>query len=386
MKLKSYFFGYLFVRLAKLFACLALLATAGALIYVVISYGLQRSRVAYQQSGDLDRQFRLLEEEVTFATREVGRIADTATIAPLKIGAAADSTSEFAENANGVIQARKCRDLLKQQLIQTLEDKARILRERIAQVVQDIERMRAATITTPPTKPISKPAPRRLTPLVGGNLTMQRSVYGDIKVPELNGMLITIREATGFFRALSKRAEKQESKVIIDDVIKELQSLSSWLPTVPTTVEIGRNTVPNPAPENEPSDSSEPSPDPLVAAMQNFDDITQAMENIKGRLLSGWILDSVLAHTQSLFEAERDRCRLAEVILKTIRLDHVVQFGKYLGIGLAIAFLILVFADFIQSFFDTATNTRDILCCMPSRANGEDEQSATKEDSPRVTD
>ena len=187
-------------------------------------------------------------------------------------------------------------------------------------------------------------------------------------------MRSTITEATDFFQALSKRAEKQESRLLIDDVLKELKGLAGWLPALPVTIEPERrNTAPDTSSQNAGGEAQAVPPDPLVAARQNYAGITEAVERIRSRLLSGWVLDEMLAQTQSLLEVETERCRQAEIALKAIWLQHAVLFGKYLGFGLALSFLILVFADFIKSFFDTATNTRAIL----ERISSKEEQTDT---------
>jgi len=104
--------------------------------------------------------------------------------------------------------------------------------------------------------------------------------------------------------------------------------------------------------------------------MRNFEGINEVVASIKMRLLRGWAIDEVLARTESQLELERNQCRLSEIALKTIQLEHGARGGIYLGIGLALAFVILVLADFIQSFFDTATNTRSILARLESSGSG----------------
>ena len=366
MKLRRYFFGYLFVRLAKLLACLALLAMIGMLVRTVISYGIERSRVAYERNGDLDRQLHRLEEELDFTTRELGHITDTTKLPAVKIGRAGDSMRELEANDAQLAQGAARRDRLKEMLTESFEAKAGQLRDRITSVIREIERLRAETAPKPSTdsQPAPRPAPVRAFTPASSNSAIPRTVYGDLSSQELGGMLDSIRDTASFFRALSQKAEKEESRALIDNVIKDLDVLIGWLPAMPKSASPADRPVPDSEPPRvspAPQAPQEPPPDPLVTAQQNLTAISQAVESIKRRLLRGWTLDAILDQTQSQLERERTHCRLADLALRRIWLDHAVQFGIYLSIGVAIAFLILVFADFIQSFFDTATNTRTIL-------------------------
>jgi Mg2+/Co2+ transporter CorB len=51
------------------------------------------------------------------------------------------------------------------------------------------------------------------------------------------------------------------------------------------------------------------------------------------------------------------KCRNAETTIKVARLSYLGKTGIVVAAGLAAAFLILVFADLLQSFFDTASNS-----------------------------
>ncbi|MEI8039186.1 MAG: hypothetical protein WCJ14_12420, partial [Verrucomicrobiota bacterium] len=68
----------------------------------------------------------------------------------------------------------------------------------------------------------------------------------------------------------------------------------------------------------------------------------------------------LLLETTQAVEVEAAHCRSAESELQRLRLVCAGATGSLLAGGLLAAFLVLVFADFLQSFFDTACNSAAI--------------------------
>ena len=364
MKKTRYIFGYLFVRCSKLLAILTVLATIVSVIYLWIDYGLKAENLAYHKNSALNLQCRQLEEELEFAKSEVSRIGSVGDLPAMKFPSSAGDSSEFGQLLGTLTAASQRQAVLKARLTDGFAARTELLRSRIRSAVESIEASRAAAHPEPKVQnhanppPVARVAPR---PTAVGQ---QKTVFDSMSAGRLDNMLSTLRQVGDFLDQLASKAEKEESKKLIQDAKAALNDLTAWLPRKPEQVReapsIGAQSPGTSAEVTVPKDDSPP-PDPLTTARNNYQNLGNAIEVVRTEISREWRIDRILLETTQMAEAEAQKCRFSEASLKILRLEYSGLAGRYLLAGLGLAFLILVFADLLQSFFDTASNSASIL-------------------------
>ena len=363
MKKTRYFFGYLFVRFSKLLAVLTALATSVCVIYLWVDYGLKAGNLTYYKSNALDLQCRQLEAEFEFAKSEVSKIGSVGDLLTVTLPSSSSDSGEFEQLLRALNAASQRQSILKERLIDSFAARTELLRTKILSAIESIEASRAAAHPRPQTQdntnrpPVAPVMPSA--PAVG----RQRTVFESMNSGRLDNMLETLRQAGEFLDRLAVLAEKEENKKLIQDAKASLNDLAAWLPRKQVETQVDSSfgiTQPRPSGVSVPKDDSPP-PDPLTAARNNYQSLGTVIEVVSSEIRRDWRIDSFLLNTTQTAESEAQKCRFAESALKMLRLEYSGKAGSYLLIGLVIAFLILVFADFLQSFFDTASNSALIL-------------------------
>lgn len=362
MKIRQYFFGYLFVRFAKLIALLALLIMAADLFYVAAKYQGEAAEAAYRPSNSLRMELRALREEFGFAREEVSRLAGVSDLVAPDWPEMPERSVEFERLLQQLSLADARRLELKTRLTAAFDAKATALRERIEQAVREIEQMRAAAQPARAPRASAVPAPSAPQPAPAPQPGRWRTVFESDSPPAIRGMHGTLADARRFLDELEKSAEKEESKRLIGDARAALNDLDRWLPEEPAVAAASTANFPAPARSVAPSAQEEPQPppDPLTTAIRNYEAIGRMMDSVHRQLHNDWRLDRTTVQAMRTAENEAASCRAAEARLRQLLLARAAEAGWALLIGIAVAFAILVFADFIQSFFDTATNSAAI--------------------------
>ena len=364
MKKTRYFFGYLFVRFSKLLAILTVLATSVSVIYLWVNYGLKARSLAYHPTSALDLQCRQLEEELEFAKREVSRIGSVGDLSALKFTSGCGDSNEFEQLLMELAAASQRQTVLKQRLTDGFASRTELLRNKIRSVIESIEASRDAARPEPQgqnsdsTPPGPRPAP---TPSAVGQ---QKTVFDSLDSGRLERMLGSLRGVGAFLDQLAAKAEKEENRKLIEDAKAALNDLEAWLPRKQLETRAGslyETTSPDSTTGAATPENNSPPPDPLTTARGNYAMLGRAIEDVQSEIGRDWRIDRMLLETTQAAESEAQECRSSETALKMLRLNYAGQAGMYLLVGLVIAFLILVFADFLQSFFDTASNSASIL-------------------------
>lgn len=364
MKKTRYIFGYLFVRFSKLLALLTVLATTASVIYLWIDYGLKADSLGYHKSSALDLQCNQLESELEFAKSEVSRIGSVGDLAAIKFPSGSDESSEFGQLLGKLTEASRRQSVLKDRLTDGFASRTELLRSKINSVVESIESSRAAAHPEPQVQSNATPPP---VPRVAPNpsaVGRQRTVFDSLNPSQLDNMLGSLKQVGNFLDQLASKAEKEENKKLIQDAKAALNDLTAWLPRKQVETSVGSSTGNNSpvisAAESQPKDDSPP-PDPLTTARNNYQNLGNAIDMVRTEICRDWRIDRILLDTTQMAESEAQKCRYSDTALKMLRLAYAGKVGSYMLAGLVVAFLILVFADFLQSFFDTASNSASIL-------------------------
>jgi len=364
MKKTRYIFGYLFVRFSKLLAILTALATAVTVIYLWIDYGLKADNLAYRETSALYLQCHQLEDELEFAKREVSRIGSVGDLPAIKFPSDSSNSSEFNALLGALQSAGQRQSVLKDRLTDGFASRTELLRSKIRSVIESIEASRASARPDPKVQSSPNPPPVARTVPSQSAVDRQRTVFDSINYERLDNMLGSMRQVGDFLDQLASKAEKEENKKLIQDAKAALNDLTSWLPSKQAETSLGSSIGRTPlgisAGESAQKDDGPP-PDPLTTARNNYQNLGNAIEMVRTEICRDWRIDRILLETTQMAESEAQKCRYAESSLKMLRLSSAGKVGMYLLIGLVVAFLILVFADFLQSFFDTASNSASIF-------------------------
>jgi hypothetical protein len=364
MKKTRYIFGYLFVRFSKLLAILTAVATTVTVIYLWVDYGMKADNLAYRKTSTLDLQCTQLEDELEFAKREVSRIGSVGDLPTIKFPSGSRNSDEFNALLGSLQSASQRQSVLKERLTTGFSTRTELLRSKIRSAIESIEASRASARPEPQVQSSPAPPPvERIAPSPSAT-SHQRTVFDSMDSRRLDNMLGTMRQVGDFLDQLASKAVKEENKKLIQDAKAALNDLTSWLPSKQVETS-GGSSIERPSTNTSVGESTKrddgPPPDPLTTARNNYQNLGNAIEMVRTEISRNWRIDRIMLETTQMAEVEAQKCRNAEASLKMLRLSSAGKVGIYLLNGLIVAFLILVFADFLQSFFDTASNSASIL-------------------------
>lgn len=368
---KQYVFGYLFVRFAKAIAGLVLAVMLGAC--ALHTFGLVNilNSLTYRANSELRDAFESLGSELDYVRKEAerfGYVDDGKTVEP---GPVPTSCPEMALAETRLAAVRVKVIETKRGVTAEFVRKATDLRNRIRTTIEEIEKLRKtgdsrpvapAASTSPP--PIQLTTPKRI------SQEQIRTLFGTADRITNMRAREQLADYSMFFRNLHDKAEKPENKELINSLLTEFQKLNSLFPEVPGA-EKATPDVPNvsAAPtvkQENGADAKEPE-DPLVTAIANVEAIDAAIEGVVRLAQEKWEIDRLFSAAEQLLQRESGICMAQKTAAVAAWIEWSKQVGLALVIGLVAAFFILVFADFIQSFFDTSVNTRRTADLLDSK-------------------
>lgn len=362
MSNSQYIFGYFFVRFSRLLACLALLAIVVANFYIWQNYILKAESIKYRPSSTLDLHIDRLEEELEFAKREVSRISSVGDLPKLSFPEEVDRSAKFEGLLFDLGVADQRKTILKQRVTTAFAERIELLRTRIKNTIDAINSSRTITPldaentdrAMPATKPRDAPDPLS---------DQRRTVYGELSADRTQSMLGGMESISVELDALAAYAEKEESKKLIQDAKAALNDLLAWLPSKHKENAITFLAQKETLETAESDEPAEPA-DPLIKAQENYEMLGRMVEVAEFIVRDGWQVDNLLLEATRVAEEEAKDCRASEVALKELRLSSIGFSGACLALGIVLALLILVFADFLKSIFDTASNSASILSSL----------------------
>jgi hypothetical protein len=357
---KQYVFGYLFVRFAKLISALVVLAALGACALHTFGHLNTLDSLSYTRDYNLNSALDTLTGELSFVRKEAGKFGYTDDGKTIDLSPAPSSLPQFARSDEELKQVQQRVALVKKSVTAGFVEKATELRNRIRTAIDAIEKLRAAGETNPPVpeqpKTPSRPVP--LNPMAP--LAPQKTLFGIANDSANENSRNQLAQWSLFFKKLHSDAEKQENKELIDSLLAEFEKLRALFPEAAKPVASAPPTQRTEDPSKaRPTESKPPPPeDPLVTALSNIRTIESAIAEVLELAQGRWTIDGQLDSARQMLQNEKAKC----VALQTARVAAWVSWAKQIGLslvsGAVTAFFILVFADFIQSFFDTSVNTR----------------------------
>jgi hypothetical protein len=349
---KQYFFGYLFVRCAKLFAFLVIAAGIGFCLLEYSQAKTATAAVVYQPSQKLQQALRKLQEDVS-ATVEIVDSFDKdnettgPAIEPPAIPAVIDSNDDFERVSEELLRINQDRQDLKQSVVNRFETSVANIQEKLRTYAASLDSSRTpGTRTTAPSPAIASvlavPTRQQNTFLFSPKLDA-----ADIK--DRRGSLAQRRE---FLKFLESKAENAENRAILNQAANQMDQLSKLLPEkTETSVALPSGSVlatNDPSPEQNGSGSLSE----RVAGQ-----LEQLRSEVGKTLLTSWKLDDAFDQANELTSVEREKCRVATLRQQGIWLAAGSKMLPGLFVAALLSFLVLVFADLVRTLLDTAANT-----------------------------
>lgn len=342
--MKTYPFGYLFVRLAKILAVVLFAAglVAASLRYYQGALDARARRYAQSKSletdiSHLDREYERLQ---TIMARSLHRI-----VAPLEartVATAPRTTSEFGALGKRLTEISHTRDDVKDSLIATFES-----------VIEQIEKKLQAHAAMLRGEEAKADAPPAGSPDEKKALNTPETVFVDLGGPELGKRIDALGRSREFVTKLKASVEKPENAALLISALQELDELGRLLPS---SLEIA---PPEPKPEE-----AKPGPPTQLNAERVANQLRQVRALVRASVLNDWSIDQTLARVTESLEVERQRCAESEQALQRLWLETWIWIcAILLGATLA-AFLVLVMADLVRSFLDSAAHSAKIAAAF----------------------
>lgn len=345
--MNKYFFGYLFVRIAKLLAVLILVIGACYGFFKLAQGSNAAESVTYQPSVALRQHLDKLAERFaeTKQLLAASSKAQSATEEGLKFGSSISSQRDFATLADELDRLDKMRQAMKQTLMSPFESLVFRIEEKLrahAAAVAPAVMLPASPNATPFATPSQSPAPVEAATLFSANLSQA----------DLTTRLGQVDQGKQFLETLRTTAESETNKHDLASSIEQLEALRKLLPSPQTSATAEEQPSATPTSQVVASPPREPLNAEKVAIR-----LSELRGSIRRAILSSWTLDEEYEQTAELASTEQYKCRAAMLAVKGIWLSTMGQIAGAIVGAAFIAFLVLVLADLTQTLLDTASNT-----------------------------
>ena len=153
-----------------------------------------------------------------------------------------------------------------------------------------------------------------------------------------------------FLDGLKSKAENPQNRANLTEAVAQLEALSKLLPEKSETAQ----------PESPASGPGQEAAD-IRSNLLPSERVAGQLEQLRGEVrqifLTSWTLDETFKEASELASAERDKCRLASLAQRGIWLSTTSRILVALLVAVLASFVILVCADLVKTFLDTASHT-----------------------------
>jgi hypothetical protein len=341
---KQYFFGYLFARSAKELALLVLAIGAGFCFLQYSQANTSASASAYQPSTPLHRALTSLTETFSSTTQTVaafnaGHQVTTPKVELPQFPSVIRSNTDFAAVEEMLLKVDEARGALKQSVVARFEELTKRIEAKLRAYAASVggnatPAGNASVVATAAATPSDKPA----------------SFEGLLFSPRLSSIELSKRSADlsarkEFLKVLETKAENPENRVNLTEAVAQLDSLSRLLPP---TVDVA---------DQRQSTSSDDQNRTVLPSERVAAQLEQLRAEVRQMCLTSWSLDENLDQATDLNSIEREKCRVAALANKGIWLSAAARILVALLVAVMSSFVILVAADLVKTFLDTASHT-----------------------------
>jgi hypothetical protein len=345
---RPYFFGYLFVRARKE---LALLVISIGIGYCVLEYSqanASASATAYRPSTSLQRALSGLTDSFSATERVVNAFntdhqLTTPKVQPPVFPKVVGSDGDFALVDEALSNIDWQREALKQSIVSRFETLLAGIEGKLRAHAAGVKGVSAAqtpstgavVVTTAPTVEVQgKPK---------GSVFSAKLPFAEVtkRGSDLNAQM-------EFLQVLKSKAQNPQNRANLTEAVAQLDALSKLLPEKAESPE-----SPASGPNQDEADlGSKLLPSERVALQ-----LQQLRGQVRQIFLTSWTVDDAFQQAAELTSVERDKCRVATLAQKGIWLSTTSRILVALLVAVLASFVILVCADLVKTFLDTASHT-----------------------------
>jgi len=343
--MRRYFFGYLFVRFAKIIAVLVLLGGAGGGALRYFQGSLEAASVRYEPGRLLAAKLFTLSQEWDRARFLVAEYTEQAPIEtkPFQISKAPGAAADFDALDQQLAVVQTEREAMKNALVQQFENLVVNIEQKLRAHAASLKQKQQQPIKRPPGQQANSGEPDPV------ESASPKTLYAPLDRAEFALRRDALIQGKDFLSVLHSSAENPDNAKILAQATDELGRLESLLPASLESAK--RQPAPAQNAENPAAAESKPNAE-LVA-----DQLQQIRGSIRTALLTEWAVDHAFDATATEAEHEQKRCIDAERSLKRLWLNVDCSIALLVLGSVCAAFLILVLADLTQALLDSATNS-----------------------------
>ena len=303
---------------------------------------------SYRPNGYLQTQLTNLTATFAQSKELVSHFAGAPSVADVRFptfSKKVDSNGDF----DGLVSAIGEIDRGRQRMQEIVINRFDTLAAQIEQKLRAHAAALAAEQTPPSQQAAATPTPPT-TPSAAESEPAETLFLSDLPNEQIFARSSTLQRTKQLLEVLESTAENSENRRALSESADELEQLRKLLPAP-------RESVPVDSQSAAPS-AAQPTPPPKTFnAEKAADQLREGRREVREAMLSAWRLDQAFDQTSAIAADEREKCRIDSLAVKGIWLRALEQIGFAVLVTALVAFLVLVFADLIQTLLDTATNT-----------------------------
>jgi hypothetical protein len=352
---RPYLFGYLFARAAK---GLALFVTLIGIGYCFLQYSeanAAASAVAYQPSASLQRALGNLRNAFVASERivsafNVNNRVTTPKVQEPHFPVTISINADFVAVAHTLARADQDRRLLKQSVVSRFDALVRSIETKL--------RAYAAGLgSLPSPSPSPSPAASSSAGATPVSVSLPTQEEESLFSSRLNAAEVDKRNANlglrkEFLKVLETKAENPENRSSLNEAVDQLKILQRLLPEELESSAAAPSEPPSAEVNLGTEKSSKILPSERIASQ-----LAQLRGEVRQTFLSPWTLDDAFEQASDLAAVEREKCRVADLAQKGIWLSSVSRILIGLLAAALASLVILVCADLVKTFLDTASHT-----------------------------
>jgi hypothetical protein len=360
---KPYFFGYLFVRGAKIFAFLVILAGIGFCVLQYSQANTAVAAVAYQSSSNLEQALRKLTDVlsateqfvISFSYNNKDNPAAPVSIGPPNFPEKIESNADFARVRDELVRIDQERQRLKASIVSRFENSVATIEDKLHAYAAGLE-------ASSPMPPAAGPSPEAAADLRSLASQPDSLFSSGLDVDELNKRSAGLSQRKEFLKSLASKAESPENKTTLNEAANQLDELSKLLPEKSAVLSAAQLESANAAAKEPPLDAGRK----VFLSERIATQLGQLRGDVRQVLLTSWVLDDAFDQAAELNSVEREKCRVATLAEKGIWLSSISKMLPGLFAAVALSFLVLVFADLVRTLLDTAAHTGTVADAINS--------------------
>ena len=310
------------------------------------------SASAYQPSTSLHRALGSLTDAFSATQRTLNEFATDRQLTIPQVQTphfppVIQSNADFAVVDGTLIKVDQDEQLLKQSiltrfetLVRSIEDKLRAYAAGLGGAGAQTQR---AQVTGP--GPDVSTRPLAFAPQFDGSL------FSPKLGSDLNKRTVDLNGQKEFLKSLEAKAENPENRADLTEALVQLDSLSKLLPEKSEpTGQPGSGTA------GSTGEGTEQTPK-VLPSQRAAAQLAQLRTDVRQIFLTSWTLDEAFDQAAELAAVEREKCRVATLAEKGIWLSTSSRILVALLVTVLASFVILVCADLVKTFLDTASHT-----------------------------